>query len=314
MGEKPIFKYFTGNEADQFTFYRIPKLLFTNKYFSGLSTDAKVLYGLMLDRIGLSVKNGWMDEQNIAYIYFSVEDTMEFLNCKKNKAISTIAELDVKDGIGLIEKKRQGQGKPTRIYVKSFYIQEDKAEISGSEVEKTNFKRFEKSTSKGLENKPQEVGKINPNKNNNNNTDFNDNKSNLISSEEMEKKRDSVMSEYSGYSKLVRENIGYDSLIERHPFEVDIIREIYELILETVISRNEEIVIAKDRYPLELVRSRFLKLNYDHIEYVLGCLKDNTTKVRNIKKYMLTVLFNAPTTIGSYYQQAVNYDMQNMHL
>ncbi|SFL48007.1 Replication initiator protein A (RepA) N-terminus [Lachnospiraceae bacterium KH1T2] len=314
MGEKPIFKYFTGNEADQFTFYRIPKLLFTNKYFSGLSTDAKVLYGLMLDRIGLSVKNGWMDEQNRAYIYFSVEDTMEFLNCKKNKAISTIAELDVKDGIGLIEKKRQGQGKPTRIYVKSFYIQEDKAEISGSEVEKTNFKRFEKSTSKGLENKSQEVGKINPNKNNNNNTDFNDNKSNLISSEEMEKKRDSVMSEYSGYSKLVRENIGYDSLIERHPFEVDIIREIYELILETVISRNEEIVIAKDRYPLELVRSRFLKLNYDHIEYVLGCLKDNTTKVRNIKKYMLTVLFNAPTTIGSYYQQAVNYDMQNMHL
>ena len=180
MGEKPIFKYFTGNEADQFTFYRIPKLLFTNKYFSGLSTDAKVLYGLMLDRIGLSVKNGWMDEQNRAYIYFSVEDTMEFLNCKKNKAIATIAELDVKDGIGLIEKKRQGQGKPTRIYVKSFYIQGDKAEISGSEVEKTNFKRFEKSTSKGLENKPQEVGKINPNKNNNNNTDFNDNKSNLI--------------------------------------------------------------------------------------------------------------------------------------
>ena len=314
MGEKPIFKYFTGNEADQFTFYRIPKLLFTNKYFSGLSTDAKVLYGLMLDRIGLSVKNGWMDEQNRAYIYFSVEDTMEFLNCKKNKAISTIAELDVKDGIGLIEKKRQGQGKPTRIYVKSFYIQEDKAEISGSEVEKTNFKRFEKSTSKGLENKPQEVGKINPNKNNNNNTDFNDNKSNLISSEEMEKKRGSVMSEYSGYSKLVRENISYDSLIERHPFEVDIIREIYELILETVISRSEEIVIAKDRYPLELVRSRFLKLNYEHIEYVLGCLKDNTTKVRNIKKYMLAVLFNAPTTIGSYYQQAVNYDMQNMHL
>ncbi len=314
MGEKPIFKYFTGNEADQFTFYRIPKLLFTNKYFSGLSTDAKVLYGLMLDRIGLSVKNGWMDEQNRAYIYFSVEDTMEFLNCKKNKAISTIAELDVKDGIGLIEKKRQGQGKPTRIYVKSFYIQEEKAEISGSEVEKTNFKRIEKSTSKGLENKPQEVGKINPNKNNNNNIDLSDNKSNLISSEEMEKKRDSAMAEYSGYSKLIRGNICYDSLIERHPFEVDIIREIYELILETVVSRSEEIVIAKDRYPLELVRSRFLKLNYDHIEYVLGCLKDNTTKVRNIKKYMLAVLFNAPTTIGSYYQQAVNYDMQNMHL
>lgn len=314
MGEKPIFRYFTGNEADQFTFYRIPKLLFTNKYFSRLSTDAKVLYGLMLDRIGLSVKNGWMDEQNRAYIYFSVEDTMEYLNCKKNKAIATIAELDVKGGIGLIEKRRQGQGKPTRIYVKSFYIPADETSESGSEVEKTNFKRFEKQTSKGLENQPQEVGKNNPNKNNNNYTDTSDNKSNLISSEEMEKKRDSALNEYKGYSKLVRENIDYDRLLERHPFEADIIRELYELILETVVSRSEEIVIAKDRYPLELVKSRFLKLNFEHIEYVLGCLKDNTTKVRNIKKYMLAVLFNAPTTIGSYYQQAVNYDMQNVNL
>ena len=83
MDEKPILKYFTGGEADQFTFYRIPKQLFTNRYFRNLSTDAKVLYGLMLDRISLSVKNHWIDEQNRVYIYFSVEDTMEYLNCRK---------------------------------------------------------------------------------------------------------------------------------------------------------------------------------------------------------------------------------------
>ena len=117
MDEKPILKYFTGGEADQFTFYRIPKQLFTNSYFRDLSTDAKVLYGLMLDRISLSVKNHWVDEQNRVYIYFSVEDTMEYLNCRKNKAVQLLSELDSEKGIGLIEKRRQGQGKPTVIYV-----------------------------------------------------------------------------------------------------------------------------------------------------------------------------------------------------
>ena len=190
MEEKPIMKYFTGNDADQFTFYRIPKLLFTNKYFSGISTDAKVLYGLMLDRIGLSIKNGWMDEQNRAFIFFSVEDTMELLNCKKNKAIQTIAELDSKSGVGLIEKKRQGQGKPTRIYVKNFFIPVDNSAEDGSEV-----------------------GKTNPNNNESIKKDFNNNKSILISSGEEEKRSD-VLYEMNGYSQLIKDNIEYDILME----------------------------------------------------------------------------------------------------
>lgn len=310
MEEKPIMKYFTGNEAEQFTFYRIPKMLFTNKYFSGISTDAKVLYGLMLDRIGLSIKNGWLDDQNRAFIFFSIEDTMEILNCKKNKAIQTIAELDSKTGVGLIEKKRQGQGKPTRIYVKNFFIPVDNSVETGSEVEKTNFKKSEKPTSKGVENKLQEVGNINPNNNEFIKNDFSNNKSNLISSEK-EQKRPDDLCEMDGYSKLIKENIEYDILLERYPFDRDIIEELYNLMLETVLSKKSEIVIAQDRYPLELVKSRFLKLNYSHIEYVLSCLKDNTTKVRNIKKYMLAVLFNSYTTVGNYYRQAVNYDMSH---
>ena len=128
MSQKPIFNYFNGTDADLFIFYRIPKQLFTNDFFKKLSTDAKVLYGLMLDRMTLSIKNGWFDAENRAYIYFSVEDTMELLNCKKNKAVQTIAELDDQTGIGLIEKKRQGQGKPSVIYVKSFRIPEEKTD------------------------------------------------------------------------------------------------------------------------------------------------------------------------------------------
>ena len=82
MSEKVIFKYFEGQDAEQFSFYRIPKQLFTVSYFKGLSSDAKILYGLMLDRISLSVKNHWFDEENRAYIYFSIDDVMELLGCR----------------------------------------------------------------------------------------------------------------------------------------------------------------------------------------------------------------------------------------
>ena len=299
MNQKPIFNYFNGTEADLLTFYRIPKQLFTNDFFKELSTDAKVLYGLMLDRMSLSIKNGWFDAENRAYIYFSVEDTMELLNCRKNKAVQTIAELDDKAGIGLIEKKRQGQGKPTIIYVKNFQIPEEKAD---PEVCKTNFKNPEKPTSKGLQNKLLEVGKTNPNKNNNNDNDCSDNKSNLISSM-------TIGFEADGYAALIRDNIELDCLFERYPMDHDELQGIFDLILETVLCQGESIVIASNRYPSEIVRSKFLKLNYAHIEYVMSEMRRNTTKVRNIRKYMLAALFNAPSTIESYYRAEVNHDM-----
>ena len=110
MDQKLTFRYFYGNEADQYSFYRIPKLLFKNEYFKNLSSDAKILYGLMLDRMSLSIKNQWFDEQNRAYIYFSIEDIMELLNCGRNKAVKSLQELDDENGIGLIEKRRQGFG------------------------------------------------------------------------------------------------------------------------------------------------------------------------------------------------------------
>lgn len=118
MDQKLTFRYFYGNEADQYSFYRIPKLLFKNEYFKNLSSDAKILYGLMLDRMSLSIKNQWFDEQNRAYIYFSIEDIMELLNCGRNKAVKSLQELDDENGIGLIEKRRQGFGKANIIYVK----------------------------------------------------------------------------------------------------------------------------------------------------------------------------------------------------
>ena len=124
MEDRITLSYFYGKEADQYSFYKIPKLLFTDNHFKKVSVEAKVLYGLMLDRMSLSVKNQWLDGEGRAYIYFSLEDIMEALGCSNKKAISIMKELDADAGIGLIEKRRQGQGKPTMIYVKQFVIQD----------------------------------------------------------------------------------------------------------------------------------------------------------------------------------------------
>lgn len=114
------FDYFYGQEAEQFTFFRIPKLLITEPEFSSLSDSAKIMYGLLLDRTCLSQSNDWLDDNNRAYVIFTNEDIQEQLNCSKNTVTKILAELDTKKGIGLIERIRRGLGKPDIIYVKNF--------------------------------------------------------------------------------------------------------------------------------------------------------------------------------------------------
>ena len=113
--------YYYGTEAEQYSFYRVPKTLLTDPRFKGVSIEAKVLYGLLLDRMSLSVRNGWMDKDRRVYIYFTQEDAMALMSCGKDKATRLFRELD-QGGIGLIERKKQGQGRPTRIYVKNFTL------------------------------------------------------------------------------------------------------------------------------------------------------------------------------------------------
>lgn len=316
------FSYFYEQEADMFSFYRIPKLLFTDDRFKKLSTDAKVLYGLMLDRMSLSSKNQWYDREKKVFIYFSLEDVMELLNCKKNKAIDTMKELDAEKGVGLIEKVRQGQGKPTMIYVKNFMEKSEQKlekQTSGekqgiSEVGKTNLLKLENPTSGSPFFGSLEVGKTNPNNLKYNNTEFNETESNHIvsgmeSGMRLNGDEITMQDKMSAYAELIRENIALDVLLQGNPLDRELLVGIYELILETVLYKGERIVIASNVYPVELVKSKFLKLNDTHILYVLDCMKGNTTKVRNIKKYLLAALFNAPTTISGYYQAAVNHDM-----
>ena len=123
------FDYYYGAEAEQFSFYRVPRMLIKDENFKGLSSDAKLLYGLMLDRMSLSIKNGWFDDDNRAFIIYTIDNIMEDLGCGKDKAVKVVAELDQKKGIGLIEKVRRGLGKPDIIYVKNFIVSKEEASV-----------------------------------------------------------------------------------------------------------------------------------------------------------------------------------------
>lgn len=301
------FDYYYGIEAEQFSFYKVPKILFKDERLKGLSSDAKLLYGLMLDRMSLSMKNKWLDENDRVYIYYTTEHIMDDLGCAAEKCTKVVTELKK---IGLIEKKRQGLGKPDVIFVKNFItaISEDSMDKceQNPEIRKSKDKSFENqktgnSIGKNAENRKTNTNKIDTKK-------TNKSKTNLIVSG-IEDTMDE-MREVELYTEIIKENIGYDDLMISHPLEKTTIQGIFELILETVVSENKSIVISSNRYPMELVKSKFLKLGYNHVEYVLECLQRNTADIKNIKKYMLAMLFNAPSTLESYYQVWANHNNQ----
>ena len=323
------FDYFYGMESQQFAFYRIPKLLMKDEHFRKVSCDAKLLYGLMLDRMSLSMKNGWFDDQNRAYIIFTIDQVAEELCIGRDKAIKILGELDSKKGIGLVERVRRGQGKPDIIYVKNFVITKaegivkpaaseekaqevQKSEISTSksgsfsEVWKTDFKKSENSTSRNREIRPQEVEKSDSNYNNKNYTD----KSNTESINQSIRGSMDEMDVTAAYMELIRENIEYDHHMKYLQYgDIEIFEELYQLICELVCVKRKYVQIGGEKYPYALVKSRFLKLNSGHLEYVMDCMKNTTTKINNIKAYMLTALYNATCTINHYYQQEVNHDL-----
>ena len=357
------FNYYYGTEAEQFSFIRIPKVMLTEERFAPLSLAAKILYGVLLDRMALSVKNGWMDKEQRVYIIFKIEEIQELLGFSKKKSIEYLGELE---SFGLVEKQRRGLGLPSILYIKSFMVKEsveigtsrgveidtsvseekedtivelspdyrttpcDRIKIAQKESVSVEIKaenkpfidntenEFEKScvrsvdlgTSGGVQMAPLEVPISTPLISNTKliNTKCSNTESNPILSPDSKMGLDEI----EAYSQLIKENIDYDCLVERYPYEQELVEGIYELILEMALKKSETTVIASGAYPTELVRSKFLKLDCGHVEYVIGCLQSNTSKVKNIKKYLLAALFNAPSTISGYYRAEVNYDIHSM--
>ena len=336
------FDYFRGMEAEQYSFYRVPKVLFTAECFKSLSCEAKVLYGLMLDRMSLSIKNRWFDEEDRVYIIFTVEEIAELLNCGTQKAVKLMKELDDNQGIGLIEKKRLGLGKPNVIYVKNFILKEkcspeqrgkapenlgntQNSENHNSRIVKTTnqelpesqFKNDENHTSRIVEITTQEVPNSQSNNTDINNTDFNETDFNEIdsiqsylspSAGEVRPVGEDVIERMETYRALIQENIDYECFLDRR--EKEDVDELIELMVEILMMPDDSVVrIGGADKPVSVVKSRFLKLTYSHIEYVLFSLHRNTSKVANIKAYLLTALYNAPMTIQNYYTNLANCDL-----
>ena len=331
------FDYFRGMEAEQYSFYRVPKVLFTAECFKSLSCEAKVLYGLMLDRMSLSIKNRWFDEEDRVYIIFTVEEIAELLNCGTQKAVKLMKELDDNQGIGLIEKKRLGLGKPNVIYVKNFILKEkcspeqrgkapenlgntQNSENHNSRIVKTTnqelpesqFKNDENHTSRIVEITTQEVPKSQSNNTDINNTDFNETDSIQSylspSAGEVCPVGEDVIERMETYRALIQENIDYECFLDRR--EKEDVDELIELMVEILMMPDDSVVrIGGADKPVSVVKSRFLKLTYSHIEYVLFSLHRNTSKVANIRAYLLTTLYNSSMTMNHYYQAEVNHDL-----
>ena len=284
--------YFYGPQAEQFAFYRIPKALFTDPAFRSISTDAKVLYGLLLDRMSLSARNDWLDEQGRVYIVFTVEEIMESLACGNKKAVGLLRELEV--GAGLIERRRQGLGKPNLIYVKNF--------IEG------NFLKCPNDTSVSVQSTVHDVSKGHGNKTDKNYTDLSETDpflSDVAAGTETEGKDNRTL-----YQKYFARQLGFEALIAGHPDDEDMLREMLELLVDTVCSKRRFIRIAGDDKPAEVVKAQLMKLNGDHLRFVLMCLKENTTQVRNMRQYLLATLYNAPMTMHSSYAARVQHDFK----
>ena len=391
--QKVQFEYFYNDDSDQYSFYRIPKLLFTEEYFSSLSCEAKVLYGLMLDRISLSLKNKWFDEQNRAYIIFTIENVMELLNCKSQKAVKIMKELDAEEGIGLIEKIRQGFGKPNIIYVKNFMIkeaEEQQQQVQQNELPKNcenqnsviqnpadfsttvdgenqnsvmrksadfsivdsenqnsvmgkpaDFSIVDSENQNSVMGKPADFSTVDGENQNSvmrNPADFStvdsENQNSVIvkiKNQECRKSKPNytdysktdisknnpiylsktgLMDEMDTYKNVVKKNSNYTCFENDWSYDIKMIDELIDLIVEIMTLPDAVTVrIGGVEKKAALVKSQFMKLKKAHIEYVMNCLKKNTTKIANIRAYLLTTLYNAPLTMDSYYQAKVNYDL-----
>ena len=281
--------YFYGQTGELFSFYRIPKALFQEQRFQSLSTDAKTLYGILLDRMSLSAKNGWLDEQNRVFIIFTIEDVKRSLCCADNKATKLLRELEE---FGLIERKRRGLGRPSLVYVKNF----------SADSSKTRFQNRENHESGGFKSASQDPAKPRCNKTDKNNTEMNE--TYPFNSEETDR-----MSQREQLEKYFSQSLEVELLLRLCPDDEDIIYQIVDLLVDTCATKRKMLRIAGDDRPAEVVRSRFMKLNADHIKFVLKCLAENSSPIRNMKQYLLASLYNAPTTIQLSYQNQTNHDL-----
>ena len=329
------FNYLSASGIDKFTFYRMPKILFVDDYFSTISCEAKVLYGLLLDRATLSKSNNWIDELGRVYVFYKQTEAMEMLNIKKNKVIAIFKELE---DIGLLIRKKQGQGKPTRLYVLDFsnhtdedeensktneVVSDDEEQTSDENIKKEvkrlekqtsefqtssndtkkEVKRLEKQTSKCLKNKPLSSNYINKTEMNKTESIYLSSNANQPTSKNNENINDRLIDRYNNAVNKVKKQIEYGYLIENYEKStidliVSLIADVY--VDDSSISVNGRTIVA------EQVRTEYAKLTQEHIEFVLESIANTKTKIKNIRTYLQSCLYNAYHTMNIAIDNEIN--------
>lgn len=334
------FDYFYGNEAEQFTFYRIPKILITSPHFKKISDSAKLLYGLMLDRMSLSIRNGWLDDDNRAYIFFTTNDVMEQMCCGTEKATKMLTELDSEKGIGLIERVKQGQGKPAIIYLKKFYELEDTArstklsEIESQDFQESKVKTFEnrktrlseiesqdfrESKNKTFENRKSGLSEIESlefrkskcNYNNINNTDINYiysiNQDNYNIQNSDTQTEEEWIDRYTKTVDEIKTQIDYDYLINHA--ERDIVDEVVNIMAEVMTVYRPKYKIEGDFIEYNAVVNKFRQITAQKLEICLLAYSRKIQRIKNPKAYWISTLYNIPLTSGIVLQNMINSDI-----
>lgn len=268
-----MFDYFYGQSGEMFSYFRVPKILFQDIKFKDLSTDAKTLYGILLDRMGLSVKNGWLDEQGRVYIIFPVQEVMDALGCADNKATKLFRELEK---FGLIERKRRGLGKPNLIYVKNFA--DPRCRNRG------------KNGSGAADSAQPEAAKSRGNK-----TEWN--KTEGSEPDHFSSDAESEPDERTRLEAYFMQSLEVDLLLRVCPDEEDTIDQIVNLLVDTCSSKRRMLRVAGDDKPAEVVRSRFMKLNV--LERHCNRAKISVISVHGLRHTHASVLLLAGVSIAS---------------
>ena len=268
-----MFDYFYGQSGEVFSYFWVPQILFRDIKFKDLPTDAKTLYGILLDRMGLSVKNGWLDEQGRVYIIFPVQEVMDALGCADNKATKLFRELEK---FGLIERKRRGLGKPNLIYVKNFAD--------------PRFRNREKNGSGAADSAQQETAKSRGNK-----TEWN--KTEGSEPDPFSSDAESKPDERTRLEAYFMQSLEVDLLLRACPDEEDTIHQIVNLLVDTCSSKRRMLRVAGDDKPAEVVRSRFMKLNV--LERHCNQAKIPVISVHGLRHTHASVLLFAGVSIAS---------------
>lgn len=324
---KTEFDYYYGEESEQFSFVRVPRVLFTDKeHFGNLSNEAKLLYGLLLERMSLSRKNNWIDKHNRVYIIFPVEEIEESLNVGHEKALNLLKELDDQSGIGLVRKKRRGLGLPSILYVKNFIVKGEQntnrvptsrsTENEFQEVGKTDFKKSENQTSANPKNRLLEVRNSDSN-----NIDIN----NIDMSYTYDQSIDPPRTDFQNFSpeadglidgidrntveEEVKKQIDYDCLIS-HPDSsvVQMAEEIKDLMVD-VLCGERSVVSEGKRVSEETAKSAYGKITFEHVQYVLQSLVNYPEKISRIDRFLTTSLFNSVYTLTNATFAGFEHDM-----